>query len=102
MLSRRSAAVSMTTLLHTKISFIRGYAANNSRALFRRRSSTTDYVRQGDHCQNLPTSMIESEVIEGDEDLLPNGESHLDCDLVECDKITENVEYPDYLDMNRG
>jgi len=44
-----------------KISFIRGYAANNSRALFRRRSSTTDYVRQGDHCQakiNLPPSLL--------------------------------------------
>ena len=26
---------------------IRGYAANNSRALFRRRSSTTDYVSLG-------------------------------------------------------
>ena len=28
-------------------SCVRGYAANNSRALFRRRSSTTDYVGMG-------------------------------------------------------
>ena len=46
--------------------------------------------------------MIETEVIEGDEDLLPNSGTHLDCDLVDCDKMIENVEYPDYLDMNCG
>ena len=45
--------------------------------------------------------MIETEVIERDEDLLPNGDGE-SCLETDCDKKVENVEYPDYLDMNCG
>ena len=46
--------------------------------------------------------MIESEVIEGDEELLPSYETYLDTDIENCDTRVENMEYPDYLDMNCG
>ena len=52
--------------------------------------------------QNLPKSMIESEVIEGDEELLSNCGTYLDTDIENCDTRVDNVEYPDYLDMNCG
>ena len=41
---------------------IRGYAANNSRALFRRRSSTTDYVSLGREQDSLESQDTFSQV----------------------------------------
>ena len=43
-------------------SCVRGYAANNSRALFRRRSSTTDYVGMGAGGGDIQVTMLQSRV----------------------------------------
>jgi len=87
--------------LKKKIFCIRGYAANNSRALFRRRSSTTDYVglNQENDIRQVNTAISK------------NLTDMLETDEVDCldDQFNESKNHrramqdeKDYLDMNCG
>ena len=82
-------------------SFIRGYASNNSRALFRRRSSTTDYVGMGlmaasskPNFKNVNKLQVE----ESEEEEQICAEYH--DSIIKSDKVSDNLE--DYLDMKCG
>ena len=93
-------------------SCVRGYAANNSRALFRRRSSTTDYVGMGAGGGDIQVTKVQT-VVKHQAVLvilLQHFENVMENDVIENDEegndnicyeaIDENNE--DYLDMNCG
>jgi len=87
--------------LKKKIFFIRGYAANNSRALFRRRSSTTDYVGMN---QENDIRQINSAINKNLTDMLETDEVEVQDEQInqpKCHRRTIN-EDKDYLDMNCG
>ena len=91
-------------------SCVRGYAANNSRALFRRRSSTTDYVGMGAGGGDIQVTEADSQAARITRHLLQHFENVMENDVIENDEegndnicyeaIDENNE--DYLDMNCG
>ena len=91
-------------------SCVRGYAANNSRALFRRRSSTTDYVGMGAGGGDIQVTEADSQASRITRLMLQHFENVMENDVIENDEegndnicyeaIDENNE--DYLDMNCG